>query len=279
MRLSRAFDLYKANYMIIKKQSRRILESHDTCRRSLCQFLGDIDVAELTTEDIGRWTKELEKTRCTNTIRNYLTRLRVVLDYCQLRDIPALKAALVPIPKRDATVPVFLTENEVEAMLEASYSIRNAFIISLLYSSGIRLSELIQLNRGQIAERRFTVIGKGKKPRLCFIDARTEKLMDVYLRQRTDRNAALIVSNLHKDRMTATNVQLVITNTAKRAGITKHVTPHVLRHSFATNFLKNNGNMRYLSAMLGHASMDTTMMYAHVVDTDLQRQYEKYHTI
>jgi site-specific recombinase XerD len=79
--------------------------------------------------------------------------------------------------------------------------------------------------------------------------------------------------------MTATNVQLVISNTAKRAGIAKHVTPHVLRHSFATNFLKNNGNMRYLSAMLGHASMDTTMMYAHVVDTDLQRQYEKYHTI
>ena len=279
MRISQAFELYRANYMLIKKQSRRIMESHETCRRSLCQFLGDIDISELTTGDIGRWTRELEKTRCNNTIRNYLTRLRVVLDYCQLRDIPALKAALVPIPKRDATVPVFLTENEVEAMLEASYSIRNAFIISLLYSSGIRLSELIQLNRGQIAERRFTVIGKGKKPRLCFIDARTERLMDVYLRQRTDRNAALIVSNLHKDRMTATNVQLVISNTAKRAGISKHVTPHVLRHSFATNFLKNNGNMRYLSAMLGHASMDTTMMYAHVVDTDLQRQYEKYHTI
>lgn len=279
MRISRAFDLYRDNYMIIKKQSRRILESHDTCRRSLCQFLGDIDVAELTTEDIGRWTKELEKSRCLNTVRNYLTRLRVVLDYCQLRDIPALKAALVPIPKRDATVPIFLTENEVQAMLEASYSVRNAFIVALLYSSGIRLSELIQLNRGQITERRFTVIGKGKKPRLCFIDERTERLMEVYLRQRTDRSPALVVSNLHKSRMTATNIQLLIANTAKRAGIAKHVTPHVLRHSFATNFLKNNGNMRYLSAMLGHASMDTTMMYAHVIDADLQRQYEKYHTI
>ena len=79
--------------------------------------------------------------------------------------------------------------------------------------------------------------------------------------------------------MTATNIQLLVRNSASRAGITKKVTPHTLRHSFATNFLKNNGNMRYLSAMLGHASLDTTMMYAHVVDRDLQGQYEKYHTI
>jgi site-specific recombinase XerD len=103
--------------------------------------------------------------------------------------------------------------------------------------------------------------------------------MDQYLKSRTDHSDALIVSFEHKDRMTATNVQLLVRNSAKRAGITKKVTPHTLRHSFATNFLRNNGNMRYLSAMLGHASMDTTMMYAHVVDHDLQAQYEKYHSI
>jgi site-specific recombinase XerD len=164
-------------------------------------------------------------------------------------------------------------------MIDNAYNLRNAFIISLLYSSGIRLSELISLNQGQIVDRRFTVIGKGRKPRLCFIDQRTEQLMDQYLASRTDHSDALVVSFEHKERMTATNVQLLIRNSAKRAGINKKVTPHTLRHSFATNFLKNNGNMRYLSAMLGHASLDTTMMYAHVVDQDLQRQYEKYHTI
>ena len=79
--------------------------------------------------------------------------------------------------------------------------------------------------------------------------------------------------------MTESNVQLLVRNSAARAGITKKVTPHTLRHSFATNFLKNNGNMRYLATLLGHASMDTTMMYAHVVDADLQKQYEKYHSI
>lgn len=79
--------------------------------------------------------------------------------------------------------------------------------------------------------------------------------------------------------MTPTNVQLLIRNSAIRAGLSAKVTPHTLRHSFATNFLKNNGNMRYLSELLGHASLDTTMIYAHVVNNDLKDQYEKYHTI
>lgn len=278
MLISNAFDSYKKNYMAVRHQSIRILETHEVCKRQLVQFLGDKDMAEITIDDVARWEKWLNKSRCLNTVRNYITRLRVVADYMALLGIPSIKAALIPIPRREATVPAFLTPSEVEAMIACSYSLRNAFTISLLYSSGIRLSELIQLNRGQIVDRQFTVIGKGNKPRLCFIDERTEHLMGHYLRTREDRADALIISAQNKARMTPTNVQLLIRNSAMRAGITKKVTPHTLRHSFATNFLRNNGNMRYLSAMLGHASLDTTMMYAHVVDNDLKEQYKKYHT-
>lgn len=278
MLISDAFDSYKKNYMAVRHQSIRILETHEVCKRQLVQFLGDKDMAEITIDDVARWEKWLNKSRCLNTVRNYITRLRVVADYMALLGLPSIKAALIPIPRREATVPAFLTPSEVEAMIACSYSLRNAFTISLLYSSGIRLSELIQLNRGQIVDRQFTVIGKGNKPRLCFIDERTEHLMEHYLRTREDRADALIISAQNKARMTPTNVQLLIRNSAMRAGITKKVTPHTLRHSFATNFLRNNGNMRYLSTMLGHASLDTTMMYAHVVDNDLKDQYKKYHT-
>jgi len=278
MLISDAFDSYKKNYMAVRHQSIRILETHEVCKRQLVQFLGDKDMAEITIDDVARWEKWLNKSRCLNTVRNYITRLRVVADYMALLGLPSIKAALIPIPRREATVPAFLTPSEVEAMIACSYSLRNAFTISLLYSSGIRLSELIQLNRGQIVDRQFTVIGKGNKPRLCFIDERTEHLMEHYLRTREDRADALIISAQNKARMTPTNVQLLIRNSATRAGITKKVTPHTLRHSFATNFLRNNGNMRYLSTMLGHASLDTTMMYAHVVDNDLKEQYKKYHT-
>lgn len=278
MLISDAFDSYKKNYMAVRHQSIRILETHEVCKRQLVQFLGDKDMSEITIDDVAKWEKWLNKSRCLNTVRNYITRLRVVADYMALLGLPSIKAALIPIPRREATVPTFLTPSEVEAMIACSYSLRNAFTISLLYSSGIRLSELIQLNRGQIVDRQFTVIGKGNKPRLCFIDERTEHLMEHYLRTREDRADALIISAQNKARMTPTNVQLLIRNSAARAGITKKVTPHTLRHSFATNFLRNNGNMRYLSTMLGHASLDTTMMYAHVVDNDLKDQYKKYHT-
>ena len=102
--------------------------------------------------------------------------------------------------------------------------------------------------------------------------------MNKYLSTRKDNSDYLIVTKLYNKRMSKSDVQLIVRDTAKRAGLPKKVTPHTLRHSFATNFLKNNGNMRYLSTLMGHASLDTTAMYAHVVDNDLKEQYLKYHT-
>lgn len=279
MLISQAFDLYRDDYIRLKNQSKRTEEMHEGCKRLLLTNMEDKPIEELSLYDIRCWSEELRKRRSINTIRVYIIRLRAVLAYLNIRDIPCLDARLVPVPQREATVPTFLSEEEVSAMIDHSYSLRNAFVISLIYSSGIRLSELIRLNRDQIRDRRFTVIGKGNKPRLCFIDQRTELLMRKYLRSRSDHDSALVVSEEFKHRMTATNIQLLVRNSATRAGIYKKVTPHTLRHSFATNFLKNNGNMRYLSDLLGHSSMETTMMYAHVVNNDLQNAYEKYHTI
>lgn len=278
MLISEAFDLYKNDYMTFKCQSIRIIESHDYVKRTLIQTIGDKDITYLSISDISIWQKEMLKTRIQNTVRNLLTRIRMVLKYLELRDIPCLKSALIPTPKHIDTVPAFLTAEEVEAMIQNAHSLRNKFVISLLYSSGIRLSEFLQLNRGQICEQRFTVVGKGGKARLCFIDNRTEQLMEQYLSKRADNCAALVISHLHHERMTATNVQLLVKNSARRAGIQKKVTPHTLRHSFATNFLQNNGNLRYCQEMLGHASIETTMKYSHVTNTDLEKQYNKFHT-
>lgn len=277
MKISEAFVLYHQDYMVIKSNSQRMVETHSHAARTLCETIGDKDIENFTIEDLGRWAKKISKGRCQNTVRNDLTRLRQVLKYLNLRGIEVLNPALVPIPKRIDTTPEFLSAEEVEAMINCAYSLRNKFIISLLYASGIRLSEMLSLDRGQIRERKFSVVGKGGKARLCFIDERTEELMSEYLRSRNDHSRALIVTNLHKERMTPTNVQLVIKNSAERAGIDRHITPHTLRHSFATNFLKNGGDIRYLQILLGHASVATTMRYTHVVDCDLEEKYRKYH--
>ena len=278
MLLSEAFDAYLSDRIQMRGQSTRTEELHTVCKRLALEALGDLSVSELDIGSVRRFSDHIRKTRQQNTVRVYMVRFRAVIGYLNILGIPTIRAELVTLPKRQDVVPVFLTGSEVSAMIACAYNVRNAFIISLLYSSGIRLSELISLNRGQIVDRSFTVIGKGHKPRLCFIDERTEQLMDVYLSSRHDNCDALVVSFEHKQRMTATNIQLLIRNSANRAGIKKKVTPHTLRHTFATNFLRNNGNMRYLSSLLGHASMDTTAMYAHVVDVDLRKQYEAYHS-
>lgn len=278
--ISEAFELYKNDYIRFKNQSVKTEENHEVCKKALLLFVPDKPISELSFDDVRDWKNYLSKRRSQNTVRNYIVRLRTVLNYLNIREIPCIKAGMIPVPKRSSTVPRFLTSEEVTAMINSACNIRAQFIVSLLYSSGIRLSELISLNRGQIVERRFTIIGKGSKPRLCFIDERTEQLMESYLATRKDNCEALIVSFQHRERINHTTIQLVIRNAARKAGLeSKRVTPHTLRHSYATNFLKNNGNMRYLSAMMGHSSMDTTAMYAHVVDNDLEAQYRKFHSI
>lgn len=279
MLLSEAFDLYENDYIRMSNQSPRTLEMHQYVKKIFCSYTDDVDVEKLTIKEISDWKKDLERDRSQNTVRLFVMKLRNVISYLNKRGIDTINVDLIPLPKRQETVPVFLTEEEVALMIEQASNLRNKFVISLLYASGIRLSELISLNRGQIVEKRFTVIGKGGKPRLCFIDDRTEKLMEEYLARRKDNDSALVVSYNFKERMTKTNIELLVRNTASKAGLTKKVTPHTLRHSYATNFLRNNGNMRYLSYSLGHASMDTTAMYAHVVDYDLERQYQQFHTI
>lgn len=279
MRLSEAFDEYRDNYMVLKGRSRSTIEHHEYKKVSVVEFLRDKNIEDITSSDISAWYKFLSRNRSQNTVRNYISTIREVLDYMNLRGSNCLKKALIPAPKRLDHIPEFLTPEEVSDMIKNASSLRNKCVISLLYSSGIRLSELINLNRGQIINKRFTVIGKGSKARLCFTDERTEKLLNEYLETRKDNCEALIISVRYKQRMTATNIQLLIKNSARNAGISKKVTPHTLRHSFATNLLVNNVDIRYIGKMLGHASIQTTMQYTHVVDNDLEARYRAGHSI
>lgn len=279
MLISEAFDMYKHDFIQIQRQSTRTEEMHDFVRKNFIQFIGNKDIEELSINDVRQWFDKISRTRCNNTVRGYIIKLRRVLEYCSKRGISTINPDIIPVPKRDESIVTYLTEKEVTSMIQNAPNIRSKFIISLLYSSGIRLEELLQLDRNAIYQQKFTVCGKGGKIRLCFIDNRTESLMKEYLSSRNDCCNALVVSIQNKERMTRTNVELLVKNAARRAGISKHVTPHTLRHSYATNFLRNNGNMGYLSKMMGHKSLDTTMIYAHVIDNDLEAQYRKYHSV
>lgn len=274
MTLTDAFELYRLEHIIFSGQSSSTEENHNVCLRALVLFCGDIPIEALTFERVRRWKEWLDKSRSPATARNYIVKLRVVLAYLKKRGYNVLDPDLIPTPKRVEVVPEFLTKEQVVTLIASTARIKNKAIISLLYASGIRVSELCALNRGSIQDSRFTVIGKGGKPRLCFIDERTKTLIDLYLEERTDNIPALFLTDA-RQRITPGVIQETFKSVRKISGINAH--PHTLRHSFATDLLVNNANMRYVQAMLGHSSLQTTQMYTHVVDNDLQAVYEAHH--
>lgn len=283
MLLSEAFEVYRTDFIVFKNQSKRTEEAHQLTKKLLINFLGDMPLSALTFAQVRDWKIDLEKTRTPETVRMYVIRLRVVLYFLHQRGEDCLDGSTIPVPQRTDKVPNFISKEEVIQLIKACNTsrgsrinkLRNQAIISLLYASGIRVSELCALNRDDLHDRSFTVVGKGGKARLCFYDGRTDRLINTYLNARRDAQAALFVSDTTKQRITKGNIQFIFRNCCKRTGINCH--PHTLRHSFATNLLQNNCNMRYVQELLGHASLQTTQMYTHVVNRDLQAVYAQFH--
>ncbi len=280
MKLSEAYSRYIGEYLQIKGVDENQLVHFRAGIKIWCETIGDCELSKITLEMVARFKTELKtygRHRCDNTVRNYICNLRMVLKYWKLRGEPCLDYELIPAPKREPVIPSYLSADEVQKIIDSTDIVRTKFIISILYASGIRVSELVQLNRDTIQDGMFTVIGKGRKPRIAFLDARSSFYLEKYLSTRKDRLDALIIT---KDgtRASASTIQLIVRNAAERAGIEKKVTPHTLRHSFATNYISNNGNIRHLADMLGHASLNTTAHYTHIVNNDLRREYAKFHT-
>jgi len=291
--LSEAFELYRKDVIVYKNQSAKTEEMNQCAMKSIVAFLGDIPIAELEFDQVRKWTTDLRKTRTSNTVRGYILKLRVVLKYLKARGYECLDAEAVGIPKRDSRVVDYLEVDEVQAMLHAVFQrgpgyskfkrYRNRAIIALMFSAGLRNGELCNMERTQIKDGvdSFTVIGKGNKPRVCFIDPVTHRYIDEYLALRDDPYPALFVSEQQKGRekINPGVVQMVVKNAATKAGLDKNIHPHTLRHSFATDLLRNNANIVYVKELLGHASIQVTMTYTHVVDEDLHQIHRLKHTV
>ena len=225
----------------------------------------------------------------------HLIALRGFLKYLARRDIKSLNPSLVDLPHIIRKQVTFLHYDEVEDMLEqidisSESGLRDRAIIELLYSGGLRVSELIGLNRDSInfERREFMVRGKGSKDRPIFISEACADRVKDYLDARHDSLPALFLNNSRNlqavdtsgdyRRITARSVERIVDKYARLAGITKHVSPHTLRHSFATDLLMNGADLRSVQSMLGHADISTTQIYTHVTDAHLKEIHEKYHS-
>jgi site-specific recombinase XerD len=224
----------------------------------------------------------------------YLIALRAFLKYLMRQGVPVVspeKIELAKVPERELDL---ITAEDLARLLATPQgntlsALRDRAILETLFSTGLRVSELVSLPRDiDLTRDEFSVRGKGEKVRVVFLSKRAKAALQAYLDKRSDVDDALFIhigragaKALSREsrslRLTARSVERLIRKYAIKAGISKKVTPHVIRHSFATDLLENGADLRSVQALLGHANIATTQIYTHVTDAKLREIHRRFH--
>ncbi len=222
--------------------------------------------------------------------QNYhIIALRAFLKFLSKNDIKTLPAEKIELPKTPGRSVDFLELYELDRLFEAVPkdnklgNLRDYAILQTLFSTGLRVSELTGLTRGKINLQRgeFMVRGKSDKPRLVFLSDEARASLRRYLDKRKDNNEYVFLShgaNKNEQGLTPRSVQRIMQKYAAKAGIVKKVTPHTLRHSYATDLLINGADIRSVQAMLGHSSITTTQVYTHITNRQLKDVHRAFHS-
>jgi site-specific recombinase XerD len=298
------FERAKTDFLeyleIEQNRSQKTIANYDHYLSRLSDFAGDIKVSDIDDELIRKWRLWLNRLGTNTsdelgklTLNYHLIALRSFLKFCAKRNTPAMSADKIELARTKRKQVTFLNEDELARMFAQADTttvggLRDRAILELLFSSGLRVSELVGLDRDHVnlKRREFMVRGKGQKDRPIFISPEAANWIQQYLDKRDDNTRPLFIrysgtkqvdrsGNFH--RLTARSVQRLVANYALLAGITKHVSPHTLRHSFATDLLMNGADLRSVQAMLGHSNISTTQIYTHVTDPHLKKVHEQFH--
>lgn len=289
---------------IEKNRSAKTIENYN---RYLSRFLAYTKISkpsEITEDLIRRYRIYLNRLTDTKgkplkkVTQNYhVIALRSFLKYLSKRDIRAVPAEKVELGKQEQREVTFLEKPDLDRFLSSPQgaalpNLRDKAILETLFSTGLRVSELCSLNRDEIDTNRgeFSVRGKGGKIRVVFLSDDAKTALEIYLKKRADTDPALFIripknnafgnppAGGEELRLTPRSIQRIIKKYAVMAGIVgKHVSPHTLRHSFATNLLRNGADIRSVQALLGHSSITTTQIYTHVTDKQLRETHQKFH--
>ena len=285
---------------IDQNRSQKTIANYDHYLTRLADYAGDITLSNIDTELVRKWRLWLNRLGTNtsdelgkSTLNYHLIALRSFLKFCLKQDWPVLAPEKIELARVKRKQVTFLSEDELKRLfaqppIDSLVGLRDKAILELLFSSGLRVSELVGLDRDHInlKRREFTVRGKGQKDRPIFISAEAANWLEAYLAKREDNTKPLFVryggkkqidlsGNFH--RLTARSIQRLVAHYALLAGITKHVSPHTLRHSFATDLLMNGADLRSVQAMLGHSNISTTQIYTHVTDPHLKEVHHKFH--
>jgi len=222
-----------------------------------------------------------------NTQNYHLIALRSFLKYCRKRNIEALTPDAIELAKVGARHLDLISVDELNRLIKSpdlatTKGLRDKALLELFFSTGLRLAELCSLNRDlDLSKDEFSIRGKGEKIRVVFLSTEAKDAIRAYLKERKDMEEAMFVNiarNAVDGRLTPRSIERIVRDCAIKAGISKKVTPHVLRHSFATDLLSNGADIRSVQMMLGHANISTTQVYTHVTDAQLRDVHKKFHS-
>lgn len=305
MQLSSAIRQFLESCEVEKNQSKKTLENYQHYLSRFLEFAGDILLSKIDLPlmrnyrlHLNRYEFRPNEPLSIKTQNYHIIALRAFLKYCIKQDWGTLAPEKIELSKIPERTVEHLTREELERLFEtidtASLAgLRNRAILEMLYSTGLRISELVNLSRRQVNldQGEFQVRGKGRKVRIVFLSDRAKQWIVDYLNARDDEFEPLFLNHKKgrriKDeaarargehrRLTPTAIQDMVRKTAYLAGIVKKVTPHVLRHSFATELLMNGADIRSVQDLLGHASITTTQIYTHITNRKLKEVHEKFH--
>lgn len=283
MLVSEAFDLYRRAEVVAGGLSRKTFESYIYSEKLAMGFFGDVPISKIQAMDVRDYYDHLLTWQKPDTARGNIICIRSVLRYCKRKGEDVMDIEDIKIPKRQKREIHYLTPPEIDEFIDVvatptrGYAeinrLRNVAIVELLWATGLRVGELCKLNRNSIRNRQFTMVGKSKAPRVCFINDRAEAALKAYLAKRTDKCEALFVANQTERRITTGGVQRIFKCACDKSDF-DDVHPHTIRHSFATFMLERNVDLRYIADLLGHESLDTTKIYTHYANPKLRMVYE-----
>lgn len=293
---------------IEKGNSLKTVRNYDYYLSRFFEFAKITEPKEITDEKIrefrlflnrqpGLKTKGQQSASLKKNTQNYhLIALRSFLKYLIKRDVPSLSPDRIELAKIKERSLDLISVEELDRLLFAPYKLleikknsnrqkilRDKAILELFFSTGLRLSELCSLNRDlDLSKDEFSIRGKGEKIRVVFLSDSAKKAIGEYLKERKDMAEPLFIqysSNKREDgRLTPRSIERIVKYYAIVAGISKKVTPHIIRHSFATDLLSNGADIRSVQMMLGHSNIATTQIYTHITDKQLRDVHKKFHS-
>lgn len=283
-------------YLEIEKgRSIKTVENYD---RYLTRFLSHTKITspgKITEQAVREFRLHLNRQAGTSgtmklkTQNYYMISLRAFLKFLRKREIESLNPERIELAKVGQRDLDLISSNELERLMQGPKgntlsALRDRAILELFFSTGLRVSELCSLNRDlDLSRDEFSIRGKGEKVRVVFLSPAAKRAIKEYLNKRADLDEALFVQmgknskNAKDIRLTPRSVERTVKQYAIKAGITRKVTPHVIRHSFATDLLENGADLRSVQALLGHANIATTQVYTHITDKHLREVHQRFH--